>query len=265
MSIATLKRKTQAQYNNMSVGSKTGFSLNGTHRSQGYVGQTMLSRSFPRTLMKGNVVRGHGGCCGTYARPEPVYNVNRVIVEGTQNLFVKPTVLTTKGMLEKKYRWINSGQYPNYWVQPNYAGTMQSDTKSQGMYLHTLTASNSNITDINAEAKYVGNIYKCSPTLCQQTTARFKYNDMARNGPYTKELRQAQTASQHTTRIQRRCADPFVYQKPFPYATNGDSCSNSIQYLDKTTPPDWYTNDNLEKKQLAICAKNATANANTQM
>ena len=60
MSIATLKRKTLAKYNNMSVGQPQ-FSLNGTHRSQGYVGQTMLSRSLPRSLMKGNVIRGHGG------------------------------------------------------------------------------------------------------------------------------------------------------------------------------------------------------------
>ena len=61
MSIATLKRKTQAKYNNMSVGNTHGFSINGTHRNQGYVGQTSLSRSLPRTLMKGNAVRGHGG------------------------------------------------------------------------------------------------------------------------------------------------------------------------------------------------------------
>ena len=61
MSIATLKRKSQTKYNNMSVGQPF-FSLNGTHRNQGYVGQTSLSRSLPRTLMRGNVVRGHGGC-----------------------------------------------------------------------------------------------------------------------------------------------------------------------------------------------------------
>ena len=65
MSIATLKRKTQTKYNNMSVG-QSGFSINGTHRNQGYVGQTSLSRSLPRTLMRGNTVRGHGGCCGTF-------------------------------------------------------------------------------------------------------------------------------------------------------------------------------------------------------
>lgn len=40
MSLVTLKRKTAAKYNNMSVG-HANFSLNGTHRSQGYVGQNL--------------------------------------------------------------------------------------------------------------------------------------------------------------------------------------------------------------------------------
>ena len=64
MSIVALKRKTYAQYHNNSVNG--GFSLNGTHRNQGYIGQTSLSRSFPRTPMKGNTPKGHGGCCGKY-------------------------------------------------------------------------------------------------------------------------------------------------------------------------------------------------------
>ena len=42
MSLATLKRKTAAKYNNMSVG-HANFSLNGTHRSQGYVGRNLQS------------------------------------------------------------------------------------------------------------------------------------------------------------------------------------------------------------------------------
>ena len=66
MSLATLKKKTAAKYNNMSVGSKDGFSLNGTRRSQGYIGQDTLGRSLLKTPMKGNVVKGSGGCCGTY-------------------------------------------------------------------------------------------------------------------------------------------------------------------------------------------------------
>ena len=60
MSIAVLKRKTQTKYNNMSVNNDT-FSLNGTMRNQGYVGQTSLSRTIVRPLRNGTALRGHGG------------------------------------------------------------------------------------------------------------------------------------------------------------------------------------------------------------
>ena len=196
-----------------------GFSLNGPHRNIGYVGkESKFSKN--GTPFRGVHPYGSGGHLGTYARPEPVYNVNEVIVLGDQYQYVKPTVLTTRGMLAKKYRWAYNGQYPNYWVQPVNDGTMQSDTKSQGMYLHDLTTANICVTDINNTAKYVGYIKRCGSTLCETSTARFKYNDMARNGPYTKELKQPETSSQHTLRIQRRCANPLPYQKPFPYAVN---------------------------------------------
>jgi len=196
-----------------------GFSLNGPHRNIGYVGkESKFSQN--GTPFRGVHAYGSGGYLGRYARPEPVYNINKVIVLGDQYQYVKPTVLTTKGMLEKKYRWAYNGQYPNYWVQPVNDGTMQSDTKSQGMYLHDLTTANICVTDINNAAKYQGYIKRGGPTLCETSTARFKYNDMARNGPYTKELRQPETSSQHTLRIQRRCANPLPYQKPFPYAVN---------------------------------------------
>ena len=65
MSIATLKKKTQAKYKNMSV-SQPQFSLNGTLRNQGYIGQTSHSRTFVHTPMLGNTVKGHGGKYGDY-------------------------------------------------------------------------------------------------------------------------------------------------------------------------------------------------------
>lgn len=98
MSIATLKRKTQAQYNNSSVG-QPAFSLNGTRRSQGYVGQTSLSRSLPRTLMNGPTPRGHGGCCGQY------YN-GHIIQSAVTSLnnpnVIKNSVINTTGMINEK-------------------------------------------------------------------------------------------------------------------------------------------------------------------
>ncbi len=59
MSLATLKKKTAHKYKNNSV-SQSQFSLNGTTRNQGYIGQTSLSRTIIKTPMKGVSVRGHG-------------------------------------------------------------------------------------------------------------------------------------------------------------------------------------------------------------
>jgi len=104
MSIATLKRKTQAQYNNISVGQKA-FSLNGTLRSQGYVGQTSLSRSLPRTLMNGPTPRGHGGCCGKY----PMLRIVQSAVNSLNDpKVVKTSVINTTGMIEEKLRCITN-------------------------------------------------------------------------------------------------------------------------------------------------------------
>ena len=106
MSIATLKKKTQAQYNNSSVGQKA-FSLNGTHRSQGYVGQTSLSRSLPRTLMNGPTPRGHGGCCGKYYTGHIIQSAVTSLNDPT---IVKGSVISTKGMLEEKLHCISNIQ-----------------------------------------------------------------------------------------------------------------------------------------------------------
>ena len=101
MSIVALKKKTAAKYNNMSVG-QSQFSINGGHRSQGWVGQTTLSRSIPKTPMRGAYARGHGGCCGTY-------NMKMIVPPVTStndNTVIKGSVLSTPGMLDTKYRWI---------------------------------------------------------------------------------------------------------------------------------------------------------------
>lgn len=106
MSIATLKRKTAAKYNNNSVGEQL-FSINGTHRNQGYVGQTSLSRTTTRTLVRNGGLRNHGGCCGTF-------NIGRPILSGITTTedsdMVKNSVLSNNGMMQTKYRWIRRPQ-----------------------------------------------------------------------------------------------------------------------------------------------------------
>jgi hypothetical protein len=139
MSIVTLKRKTNVLYNNMSVGSKTGFSLNGTHRNQGYIGQTMLSRSLPRTLMKGNVPKGHGGCCGKY----PQYGIIQSAVTSLNDpTVVKASVQNTNGMLRTHYKWI--------W-RPQPYSTTKTDTghnsNPQSTYIANISANTAKRVD----------------------------------------------------------------------------------------------------------------------
>ena len=122
MSIATLKRKTQTKYNNMSVGSTQGFSLNGVFRNQGYVGQTSLSRSLSRTLPQ-----GYGGCCGTYNNVPVVMSS----VTSTENpTIIKKSVMSTSGMLRSKYRWALRPQ-PYATVKPD----VNNNTSDQSTYI----------------------------------------------------------------------------------------------------------------------------------
>jgi hypothetical protein len=129
MSIATLKRKTNAQYNNMSVSQKQ-FSLNGGYRNQGYVGQNLISRSLPKTLMRGDTMRGSGGCCGTYFTRTPIQSA----VTSTEDPnVIKSSVIGTEGMIQEKYRWITRPQ-PFSTVKPD--DTLNMNT--QGQYVHVL-------------------------------------------------------------------------------------------------------------------------------
>lgn len=102
MSLATLKKKTQAKYNNLSVG--TGFSLNGVHRNQGYIGQSTQSRTIIGTPMNGSAPRGHGGCCGKYNT-----NINKTALCLEKSTSVKQSVLSSKGMLRLRNKWLYRG------------------------------------------------------------------------------------------------------------------------------------------------------------
>lgn len=100
MSLATLKKKTASKYNNNSVNT-SGFSLNGKHRNQGYVGQTSLSRTILRTPAKGVTLQGHGSKYG--------YPIKELVTSSTccteDNAVVKSSVLSTKAMLQNRTKW----------------------------------------------------------------------------------------------------------------------------------------------------------------
>jgi hypothetical protein len=229
-----------------------GFSLEGSHRSIP-VGKDMKF-SQQGTRYRGAYPIGNGGHGGQYYQAEPVLNAGPGIisVRGNQQEYVKPSVLSTRGMLVKRFRWAYSGQYPNNWVQPTYTGN-QVDSASQGLYIQNLSAATDCVVDTNDTAKYVDYIKNYGPTGCQTTPARgYTMNIQQANAPYTKFLHIPQDSSQHTLRIQRRCANPRPDQKPFPYAvqtgtgiltggtsvtTVGSACNTSNTYV---TPPAWY-------------------------
>jgi len=230
----------------------SGFSLQGSHRSIS-VGKDMKF-SQQGTRYKGIHAIGNGGHNGRYVVAEPVLNAGDgiVTVTGNQWEFIKPSVLSTNGMLKKRFRWIHSGQYPNNWVQPVYTGN-QTDSASQGLYIQNLSAANDCVVDVNNQEKYVGHTVACSSTLCHTTPARgYKMNLMQSNAAYTKTIKQPQDSSQRTLRIQRKCVNPSPAQKPFPYAvqngtgilTGGISVSsvgNACNTLNTTVvPPNWY-------------------------
>jgi hypothetical protein len=115
MSLVTLKKKVNAQYRNSSTGQPQ-FSLNGTLRNQGYVGQTSLSRHFIRTPMKGTTIKGHGGCCGTYL-VKPVIQCPSTLSLNNASV-VKSSVLNNSGMISTQYSWIRRPQ-PFISVKPD--------------------------------------------------------------------------------------------------------------------------------------------------
>jgi hypothetical protein len=120
MSIVALKRKTAALHNNLSVNQKQ-FSINGTTRNQGYIGQTSLSRSLIHTPSKGGALKDFNG---RYANPN-IRASETISLE--DNTVVKPSVLSFKGMLAKRERWINR-PFPNAVVKPDAGQNMNAQT-----------------------------------------------------------------------------------------------------------------------------------------
>lgn len=195
----------------------SGFSINGGRRSitQG----TSMAMSQSGTRYRGIHPIGYGGNKGRYVTVPGLLNMPPVKAEigASQAAFIKHSVLSTKGMITKKYPWIQNGQYPYSVTQPNYTG-YQTDSSSQGVYLDSLSSKNDCHSDVNNSAKYVGNTSCGGPAGCERTsTAGYTYNLMAGNAPYSKQLGIPQTESQHLLKVKQQCVNPSEAQKPFPY------------------------------------------------
>lgn len=242
-------------------GTNAGFSINGVHRNVGSVGSHMgFSKS--ATPYRGVHPKGWGGKNGQYpvGQKYVVSNIGHVMTGvGVQNATVKPPVLETKGMLERRFKWIHSGQYPNYWVQPVSTGNMVENS-SQGFYTQNKSTANNTVYDVNDRSKYEGYYVNRGSSNCRSTPAGgYTMTSLQRNAPYTKTLYRPRDSSEHTSFIQRRCKNPVGFQKPFPYAVQtgtgilggginvsnvGSACNTSGAQI---VPPDWYTGASILK------------------
>ena len=155
MSIVTLKKKTQSRYKNNSVGFSN-FSLNGGHRNQGYIGQTSLERKCIGTPMSGTEAQGHGGCCGKYKQT----NITQSSVFTTENsTVVKPSVLSTSGMLAKRTQWARRPQ--------PFSNTKPSDSINQstgGDYILYIRKKEINAVE-KANLCAPPAVHRCKPTV----------------------------------------------------------------------------------------------------
>lgn len=242
-----------AKQNFINYGS-SGFSINGTHRSISVGADMKMSKS--GTPFRGVHAIGWGGYRGHYKQVEPLLNAGaaKIQVMGNQWEFIKPSVLSTNGMLHKKYRWAYTGKYPNYWVQPNYTGD-QTDTASQGVYIQNKTSQNDIWYDVNNTDMYINYYIPCNKHACKKPLT----------APYTKTLYIPKASSAYTTYIQRKCVNPTPAQKPYPYAVqtgtgiltggikvssvgnSGLACGTTNQNVEENTVhiPQWYiTNTN---------------------
>jgi hypothetical protein len=201
MSIATLKRKTQAKYNNSSVGQQ-GFSLNGTRRSAGYVGQDMLGRSLIRSLSKNGALRGHGGCCGKY----PINQVKTSPEMACLNnsAIIKSSSMNTNGLIMSKYRWIRRPQ-PYSSTKPNSYLNMNS----QSSYIDNL-AKKTILEDCHVVGSIVPNSCDCSMTNYNNVINSNKYPNIVKPDEYTGAL----TGSDHIRALDRKCISNDDFKIP---------------------------------------------------
>jgi len=172
---------------------------------------------------------------------QPLLNAQIANTQALQGQYIKPSTLSTRGMLRKKYKWAYNGTYPNYWVQPNYTGNL-TDSASQGQYIQNKASASTCNLKVNTPELYEGFV-KCGE--CTQP------------GAYTKILYQPVSYAQYNLKLTRKCNNPSGQQKPFPFAvTTGSSlaaagtsirsvasaCNTSPVYL---SPPEWYTKTQL--------------------
>jgi hypothetical protein len=167
--------------NAISQKGKSGFSINGSHRNVGRVGQTYKISKL-RTPFKGIHPVGHGGHMGTYFTHPTTYYEDSFIagtqIKGNQYHFMNPTNVSMRTVMNTLTR---NKKYAKPIGESNQSALMYS----QGMRIHKMRVANTCV---------LGN----DSTVYE--------NDTERNTcTYAKQLNVAMTSEQYTTTTQKGC------------------------------------------------------------
>lgn len=165
MSIATLKKQSQVKYFDKVSSNKT-FSLNGTRRNVGYVGQNNLMRSLKRTPYTRNGLPQTSSVYGNHL--QGIHNSGSC--SNNDPNVIKPSVKNTKGMISSRFKFYKR-PYPYSVVQPDDNSYLVSE-QNQSDYIEKLKSINDCVpknaeplTCVNKCTKFVGSKKKVSTTI----------------------------------------------------------------------------------------------------
>ncbi len=201
-----------------------GFSLNGGFRNVGAVGPTNLGKSVTRTPFRGPEPMGHGTCCGTYRRD--IHNSGSC--SANNNNYIKPSVLSTRGMLDKKYKWFSSNMMSGkgWVVKPGDNYPLNS---SQGLYIEQVKteAALHKTSDISGN----GLPYAAKVGGCNNRTLNFTGTKRIPCASYTKTVPVTITSGENIPYRQRNClaqtgAQTNKYLAEGEYYTTNTKISN---------------------------------------
>ena len=241
MSIAVLKKKANTKYSkNISVG-KDGFSINGTIRLKGVVGQTNLAVSVTRTRFKGTHPVGAGGKNGS-AYPIVIANSGHCHAEGgfvASDAYpsnVKLSTKNTKGAIINKNKWMHRG-YPNYWVTPINNGynivnsAEQYIAKKQALnYCNSCNKTGKDPFESDAGTKDSG--------CCKK--GYHIGGRLVADSSYTKHIKPNNTYFDRLQKLKYPLLNPGSagLKKPFPFRLIHDGCDSNYMTIEEAEAAD---------------------------
>ena len=233
MSLATLKKKSQRYFNPISSTSQ--FSLNDRLRSQGWVGQTSLSRTNVRALKKGTDLIANGGDQGKYERNSLT---DGIIIDNPPSVI--KTTKNTNGLILSKIIHPTSVNNSNIQCDKSPCNIVQ---KFDNDYIHELSLKTL-CNDVKPQEYKVGSSTTCcftrhGPRKVMYSNFVKKSNETMTSQDYT-----------HSRLLIKNCLPTPPCLQPFPMKTNNNPrniCSgsqknykNSAEAIaDNALPSDW--------------------------